>query len=92
MECLLAMAAMSAFLLLSLKVSQVRNTNAVRFYDAYSEKQAQAMAENERTDFEEAGSTFYFNEKGNVPSARTIMIDGKIYIIELGTGRLVEGD
>ena len=68
MECLLAMAAMSAFLLLSLKVSQVRNTNALRFYDAYSEKQAQAMAENERTDFEEAGSTFYFNEKGNVPS------------------------
>lgn len=90
-EMCIVVLSLSTLTLVCLPSFELKNTAWYLFPSRYFHKQSESILNSEENEVEcEDGYIIYFNDKGNVRSAKTITIGKRKIVVELGGGRLVE--
>ena len=89
-ECCIVLVAISVMTLLVIPSHEFSRNNKYLFQSDYLYHQSTAIKEAKHITFQWDKIAVIFNENGNVNQAKTVDVNGKKIVIELGGGRLVE--
>lgn len=89
-ECCIVLVTISVMTLLVIPSHEFSRNNKYLFQSDYLYHQSTAIKEAKHITFQWDKIAVIFNENGNVNQAKTVDVNGKKIIIELGGGRLVE--
>lgn len=89
-ECCIVLVAVSVMTLLVIPSHEFSKNNKYLFQSDYLYHQSTAIKEAKHIIFQWDKTAVIFNENGNVNQAKTVDVNGKKIVIELGGGRLVE--
>ena len=89
-ECCIVLVAVSVMTLLVIPSHEFSKNNKYLFQSDYLYHQSTAIKEAKHITFQWDKTAVIFNENGNVNQAKTVDVNGKKIVIELGGGRLVE--